>query len=130
MERDLRLVESYNGAGEAQVVPGYQLAAELQAWCKAWLSERPLAHKAEGQHGGAEFVGPVQWLAAETGLSVRQVSRICNGELVTVGHRQAELLLMATDREYLLGNGAIQVVPNQNWSLEKFINWKEQQGCV
>lgn len=132
MERDLRLVTSYNGKGEAEVVPGYQLAEELQAWCKAWLAVRPygMFRQGEERNGGADFVGPVQYLAHETGLDVRQISRLCNNEQVTISYTQAELVLMAIDREYLLSNGSIQVVPNPNWSLERYIEWKEQRGCV
>lgn len=116
------VVSSYNGAGEPNVVPVYQLAPVLQEWTRRWLAERPIGN-------GEEFVGPMQWLAAETGLSVRQVSRIANEELVVIGEQQAELLLLAIDREYMLIHGEIQIVPNPNWSLERWLAWREQRGC-
>ena len=120
MEEKRVAVARYNGTGEPNVVPGYQLAPVLREWTRRWLADRP-----NGPNG---FVGPMQWLAHETGLDLRQVSRITNEEIVVIGEQQAELLLLAIDREYMLYD-EIQVVPNPNWSLEKWLAWREERGC-
>jgi hypothetical protein len=105
-----------NGAGEAEVVPGFQLAPVLRRFSKMWLAERPSGH---------DLVGPVQYLAQESGLNIRQVGRIVRGEIHFVGLDQAEKLLIAIGREDLLRDGTIWTVPNPNWSLEAWIEYKK-----
>lgn len=129
MEQLSKSSARYNGNGEPNVVPGYQLAAVLQDWCRRWLLDRPKG-ALHGSIGGHEFVGPVQYLAEESGIPIRRVSGYCNNEWPTVGESKAERLLMAIDREYMLVTGEIQVVPNPNWSLEKWMAWREEQGCI
>lgn len=133
VEQRKRMVARYNGTGEPQVVPGYQLAAVLQEWRKRYVKERPPNYRT-GQIAEAgkidDFVSPVQFLIQETGLPDRRIRGYINGEYPVVGHTRAELLLMAIDREYMLVNGEIQTVPNPHWSLEKYLEWRREQGCV
>lgn len=129
MEYNRELVARYNNRGDPQVVPGYQLAAVLQEFCAKWLENRPLLHSGKGIKGSG-FVGPVQFIAQETGINTRRISGFCNSEFPTVSFYQAELVLLAIDREYLLSNGIIQVVPNPNWDLEDYLEWRREQGCV
>jgi hypothetical protein len=117
--------------GEPEVVPGYQLAPVLQHWCAQWLRERPVgAFNAHSWGTGNDFVGPVQWLAQETGLNTRRVSGICNGEFPQVPLSQADRLLAAIGRIDLLATGEIQVVPNLNWTMEKWVAYMQERGCV
>lgn len=114
---------------DAQVVPGFQLAAILRDWSKKWLADRPLNTKTGNRD--ETFIGPLDFLAHETEMSTRQISRIINEELEVVNFTTAEKLLMAIDREYLLAHeDVIQVVPNPHWSPEDWVAWMEKQrGC-
>jgi hypothetical protein len=123
------LKPQYNGRGPAEVVPGFQLSTVLREWIVRYLDGRGIS---ESKLVGDEVAmfGPIQYLSHWTGISVRRVSGICNGEFPNVPYQQAEILLMVIDRDYLLANGEIQVVPNPNWSLEKWMDYMRERGCV
>ena len=112
----------YNGKGEAQVVLGVQLSKVLKEWHDGfklhWDEDRGRMH------------GPMDWLKEMTGLNVRRCHGLVNGEFPTVSLTQAELVLMAIGREYLLANGELHVIPNPNWSLEKWTTYMEERGCI
>lgn len=117
--------QSYNGRGEAQVVIGYQLAKVLQEW-RDMFDKRN-----EGFDPGRDkIMGPIDWLKEMTGLHVRRIHGLVKGEFPIVGLSQAELVLMAIDKEQLLDNGTIHVIPNPNWSLEKWTTYMEERGCI
>lgn len=123
----------YNNVGEAEVVPGFQLSAILKRWITAYLADRPLGVYASGEQPyGAmpEFMGPIQLLAERSGLNVRRVSGICNGEFDVVSLSQADSILAATGvgLTYYERTDEITIVPNPTWSLEKWLEWK--QGCT
>ena len=117
---------NYNGQGEAEVVPGFQLAKALQKFCREWLVDHPYGVE---RMGGINHVGPVGALAAESGLHIRRVGGICNGEFPFVPLSQADLLLLAANMQHLLVT-EIQVVPNPNWSPEKWIAYMQSHGCM
>jgi hypothetical protein len=121
---------SYNGAGEAEVVPGFQLSVVLRKWVVEWLRERP--YRNENTNGATvmQFHGPHDYLSEQTGLHVRRVSGIINGEFFVVPLTQADALLQAIERPDLLGAGEIQVVVNPNWSLEKWMDYMAERGCI
>jgi hypothetical protein len=105
------------GKGEAEVVPGFQLAAVVQDWVVKYLIDHPPTtfHVSSVTHFGA-----MNWLAQETGISVRRLNGIKRGEYVTVPISQADAILTAIDRNYMLGH-EIQVVPNATWSTKRLI---------
>jgi len=107
--------------GEAEVVPAEPLGSILRAWNVRWLQERP-----KGRSG--EFVGPVNWLAEQTGIHVSRVEQICNGKIPRVPLSQADKLLTAIDENYKLGS-VIRIKPNPNWSFEKWQEYMQERGC-
>lgn len=127
----------YKGVGEAEVVPGFQLARVLQAWTVKFLDGR--SKNGSNRIGNVQFgveedeadymFGPVQYLAHYSGIHIRRVSGICNGEFQVVPLTQADKLLQAIERPDLLGT-EIQVVPNPNWSLEKWLEYMQERGCI
>ena len=121
----------YNAIGEAEVVPGYQLSSVLKKWIVEWLVDHPLPqHDPQFRNGdGVAHIGPVQYLAEKTGINLRRVSGICNGEFLHVPLSQADLLLSAAERWERLGD-EIQVVQNPNWSFETWIAYMESRGCI
>jgi hypothetical protein len=107
--------------GEAEVVPAEPLGSILRAWCVRWLQERPRDRQ-------GEFVGPVNWLAEQTGIHIDRVEQICNGKIARVPLSQADKLLIAIDSNYMLGS-VIRVKPNPNWSFEKWQEYMQGRGC-
>ena len=123
----------YFKQGEPEVVPTYQLAVVIREWSLRFLADRPRDQWQTGKtfvdSGMPEFMGPVDWLTKETGIDQRQISRITTEETVTTSLTVAEKLLMAIDREYMLANGEIQVVPNPSWSLDQWMSYMRERGC-
>jgi hypothetical protein len=122
----------YGGQGEAEIVPGYELSPVLRKWVVEWLAERPLDYRPLGVTRGEQdlsntFMGPIDWLAEKTGIHTRRVSGIVNGEFETVPLSQADALLSAIGRNDLLGY-EINVWPNPNWSLEKWMAYMQEHG--
>lgn len=111
-----------NVRSEAQVVLGQQLAAEIDAWRQAWLKTRT-------PERGNVLMGPLDWLRAETGINARQIHNYANNKRKFVPFSDAEKILMAIDREYLLG-GTIHVIPNPAWSIDRWIEYMEERGCI
>lgn len=119
--------QSYNGRGEAQVVLGEQLAKVLQEWRKRFEAMNARQGAGEGHH---LIMGPLDWLKEMTGIHIRRIHGLVNGEYETVNLTQTELVLMAIDREYLLTDGTLHVIPNPNWSLEKWATYMKERGCI
>jgi|SRR5215471_2418854 len=125
--------ENYNSAGEAEVVPGFQIAEEIRKFQQRWEIEYP---KDGLDFNSANiFLGPLQYIEEETArlgsrVPIRFLSYVLHGDKLTVGYSRAEIILMALGKEYLLKTGEIQVVPNPNWSLEKWLNYMESRGCI
>jgi hypothetical protein len=111
----------YNGSGEAEVVPGYELSEILREWVVRFLAERPL-------DTNGDFVGPHAYLSEQTGIHTRRVSGIINGEFTLVPLSQADKLLQAIDRPDCLHQ--IHVIPNPNWSPERWHEYMAERGCV
>jgi hypothetical protein len=128
-----KLHPNYNGTGEAEVVPGFQMAEEIRKFQRFWEVEYP-----DGTLGfGAShaFLGPLQFIEEETErvatkVNTKYLSRILSGELQVVALSKAEAILMALSKEHMLLTGEIQVVPNPNWSLEKWISYMAERGCI
>jgi hypothetical protein len=94
-----------------------------------WLATYPNGQTSGQFSGGQDFMGPLEWLRQESGVRVRQISRIKNEEIKHASYSHAEALLMAIDREYMLHTGEIRVVPNPHWSQEQFVEYMQQRGC-
>lgn len=118
--------------GEAQVVFGEQLSEILLKWKAAYLKERnpdtetgPFAYSVKGY---GPIVGPTQYISMQTGIDRRRVSGMMNGEYKFVPLSQADAVLSAIDKDYLIG-GFLHVIPNPNWSMESWVNYMKERGC-
>jgi len=47
-----------------------------------------------------------------------------------IGYNRADRILSAIGETHALYDGRVHVIPNPNWSQEKWISWKEDQGCI
>lgn len=103
----------YNGAGEAEVVPGYELSEILREWVVKRLAINQSTH---------------EWLAEQTGIHVRRISGLINGEYTCVPLSQADAVLQAIERaDYL--ETRLHVIPNPNWSPERWMQYMQERGC-
>jgi hypothetical protein len=130
---EIEALGRFRSVGEAEVVRAEPLATILREWIVEWLSERPTHHRGMGRESyGADndFMGPIQWLSEKTEIHTRRVSGIANGEFETVPLSQADLLLTAIGEGYLLATGEITIIPNPQWSMEKWQAYMEGRGCA
>jgi len=111
--------------GEPEVVSAEPLGSILRAWVVSWLNERP---RDVGQKWSNEFVGPINWLADQTGIHISRVEQICNGKIPQVPLTQADKLLTAIGKNYIFGS-EIHVRRNPNWSFEKWQEYMQERGC-
>lgn len=107
---------------EPEVVESEPLGSVLRNFCVEWLNDRP--------KGYGDYLGPVDFLSQKSGLSTKLVSRICNSEKQFVFLSQADSLLTAIQRVEMLTNGEIKVIPNPTWSLEAYMAYMKDRGCV
>lgn len=111
----------YWNVGEPTVVAGWQLANVLRAWIDQWRIERPV--------NDPHFMGAVEYLAFHTGLNHRRINGLVKSEFPTVGETQVDKILRAIDKEFLL-HTELKVMPNPGWDLEKWLEWRSEQGCT
>jgi hypothetical protein len=119
--------------GEAEVVHGWALANVVRAWVDQWQRERPSYHVEAGKDPttvNIAFVSAFVWLADKTGLNVRRINGIAAAEFTYVGVTQADAILTAIGKSHYLTNGEINVIPNPNWSRERWVAYMKERGCV
>jgi hypothetical protein len=102
-----------HGKGEAEVVPGYELSMVL----RRWVVQRMLLEQSTHE-----------WLAERTGIHVRRISGLINGEYTLVPLSQADLVLRAIERADLYRTD-IHVIPNPNWTQERWHEYMTERGC-
>lgn len=123
---------SFNGlnkSGEAQVVFGAQLAEILKEWRDLWELERTEYEQSSyGRPAGSGVMGPTQYISTQTGIDRRRVSGIVNGEWKFIPLSQADAVLSAIGKDYLIG-GFLHVIPNPNWSMESWVEYMKERGC-
>jgi hypothetical protein len=127
------------GQGEAEVVHGWALANVLRAYVDQWNRERPPRSEASvlGDRG-LGFEAASTYIAEETrrfdreghGLNSRRVRGIIANEFKHVSLRQADQVLRAIGKEYMLSNGEIAIFPNPQWSNERWVKYMQERGCV
>jgi hypothetical protein len=121
------------------------LSVVLKAWQKRYKLERDphLDRFGAGFHGtiagghGSKLplsrpavMGPWEWMEYETGIGGDVVRKIASCDREYVSLTLAEKILMAIDKEYMLVNDEIPVIPNPRWSQEKWVKYMEERGCI
>lgn len=115
----------YNGRGEPEVVIGKQLVPIIAKWREDWLKQRGVQEQRDGL-----VMGPMDWLKEMTGMHIRRISGIAQGEFQFIPVSQADLLLTVMGLGGLLSNGTVMVIPNPNWSPERWLAYMEEKGCI
>jgi hypothetical protein len=106
---------------EPEVVAAEPLGHLLREFSKLWLLDRPL---------GFDFMGPQDYLAVKSGVSLKQVGRISNSENQFVALSQADGLLTAIGKQHMLMTGEIPIIANPSWSLEAYMAYMKNRGCI
>lgn len=120
--------KQYNATGEPEVVFGKQLAEILTVWKEDWLKKRDW----DEQHFGNpenRVMGPLDWLKEMTGINARRIYGLMQAEFPYVSLTQADLVLTVIGKSELLSNKTVHVVPNPNWSPEKWLAYMQERGC-
>lgn len=107
---------------EPLVVESEPFGSVLRGFCKAWLNERPLDMPV--------VMTPYDFMNEKTGISVRQIARYCNSERPWISLSHADALLVAIGRQELLMTDEIKVIANPTWSLEAYVAYMKERGCV
>jgi len=122
-----------NRSGEAEVVDSEPLGSILREFAEKWHKERPTGlDQGTNQLGSGDipyFMGGMMWLAEQTGIHRRRVGGIANGEFERVPLTQADALLSAIGSLALI-DGTIVPKPNPQWSMEAYIAYMKERGCI
>ena len=105
----------------------------LQEWKRLYLLERDVDYSQGMQFTSDKnrtVIGPTQWLAQETGIRERRIWGMMVAESRTVQLSRADRVLLAIGKQQYLTDGTLHVVPNPNWSFEKWITYMEERGCI
>jgi transcriptional regulator with XRE-family HTH domain len=113
--------EAWMKTMEPEVVNPEPIGSVLREFCKQWIVDRPY---------GENYLGPQNYIAIHSGISIRQISRICNSETKFVSLSKADAILSAIDQQELLRNGEIKIIPNPTWSMESYMRWMKERGCI
>lgn len=128
--------------GPAEIVHAEPLGAVLRKWIVEWLAERPTSQlerevdltdaysSGKQKQVGILLLGPIQFLSMKTGIHIRRVSGICNGEFERVPLAQADALLTAIGKNELLATGEVPIYKNPKWSNERWFEYMRERGCI
>lgn len=119
--------DTLDGIGEANVVNGHALARAIDRFCKDWDATRPIGYPFNSDK--VRFFGATGWLAQETGVNVRTISRIRNGQVEHVNMSRADSILQAIGDGTRL-DGALEPYPNPRWSVERWRAYMAERGCI
>jgi hypothetical protein len=127
--KDLPVRHTGSGMSEAEVVSAELLGKVLLEWEERWYRERDHRESTKPYDERLPITGPRKYLENEAGVNGRAIYEIVRGRRKYVTLTVAEKLLMAIDREYMLVNGDIPVVPNPQWSAERYNTYMRERGC-
>ncbi len=126
-----------SGAGDAEVVRPEPLGSIVREWITNYANDRPLY---TGQSGYTQvawnFIGPLQALSYRTKSSydgtvvnVRKINGIARNEFKFISLILADRLMVAMDQHDRIATGEIEVIPNPNWSMERWLAYMSERGC-
>lgn len=124
---------------EPEVVAAEPLGQILRDFCRDWMIERPMGWGDDQMGGG--FMGPVDFLfqkvnefhekvMGEPKMSIKLISSICNSHKEYVYLSQADALLTAIGKAEMLYTGEIKIIANPQWSLEAYMGYMKERGCI
>lgn len=124
-----------SGHGEAEVLEDKNLfAAILNNFMEEWRRERPpddvVANGHFAQDKQHNFIGVLEWLSSKTGIHERRIREFQHGKVERVPLSQADALIQAMNLTHLFWNGTLKVIPNPLWSLQKYLDYMRERGCV
>jgi hypothetical protein len=118
-----------SGLSAAEMVPADKLAVVLREWIQRYTGERdPRIQRPSPGTRGELTMSAQQYIVCWSGIQLRVLTGILNGEKTNVTFETAEKLLMVIGREYMLATGEVPVVPNPQWSQETFRQYMEERG--
>jgi hypothetical protein len=76
-------------------------------------------------HYGADSAISFMMGLSERGISTRAIRRQS-----LISFERADRILSAIGQEHAFQDGRVHVIPNPTWSQERWLAWKEEQGCI
>jgi hypothetical protein len=129
------------GPKDGLVVLSKEIVPLVQRWIEIHRADHPISNYSENaardnsassimvgdyvSSYGAERVIAQEMGLAENGFEVKNLLR-----QKYIGYARADRILSAIGETHALYDGRVHVIPNPNWSQEKWISWKEDQGCI
>jgi murein L,D-transpeptidase YafK len=125
-ELQKEIQKSWQYTMEPLVVAAEPLGRILREFCKEWVNQYP-----KGRFNfNSYYYGPQDFIAEKTGFEIRQIGRICNSEKQFVALSQADAILTVIGNSDFTTNGVIQVIVNPTWSLEAYMAYMKERGCI
>lgn len=110
------------------------LADEVAAVINEWKARHDKEHPAEIDVVGGAFstsqYSAHTYIAERLGHNPKNYNRLVHKGQVYMSFTKAEKLLLAIEEQTAFYDGRVKVIPNPYWPLERWLRWKEEQGCV
>lgn len=102
-----------SGMSEAESVRTEELTIILNSWFRRQTDHDSLHN-----------------LADKVGMDESYIRRMLQGKTKYTALTLADKILTAIDRPDALSNGEVTVIPNPQWTMEKYIAYMESRGCI
>lgn len=128
---------TFRNKGPAEVVDARQVGALIREFSVRWLAERPTMNTSGGNPYPSDeekptyFMGPIDYIAYWSKVNPRVISGVVNDNynVQNLSLAHADAILTAIGQYDQLGK-TIEVRPNPNWSLEKYVAYMAERGCI
>jgi hypothetical protein len=129
------------GPKDGLVVRVDEIVPLVQRWIEIHRADHPISNFSEstGRDNSASSIMVGEYvssysaekvIAQEMGLSENGFDVGHLGRQKYIGYNRADRILSAIGQTHALFDGRVHVIPNPNWSQERWLAWKEEQGCI
>jgi hypothetical protein len=123
--------EEANGSNDALVVSTRALAHRIRAWRAAWDAEALVQNSDGFRENDAVRMTSMQYLEEWSGTQSGMIRAILREQTEWTSMKVADGLMTAMGEQHLLAlDPALHPRPNPRWTQERWMKWKEEQGCV
>lgn len=123
-----QLIGRQGGGSDALVVMTSELAPIVEAWVSAEVAQTDQGVEVYRVDQQPRRHGVIQLLEHRSGVGARNVWRIRRREARFTSLRIADALLTAIDQVQAFHDGRVTVVPNPQWSVERWMRWQREEG--
>lgn len=105
---------------------------ELSSVLREWVKKHSAQYPTSSGYGNLDGYSAMQYMRTHSHypISDRVLYRILSNESIHTSFAIADSLLSAVDQNHALHDGRVEVLQNPQWSMTRWLTWKEEQGCV